>query len=208
MTQALSPLLQARGLTFGWPGQPLLHNLDVDIPPGLTAVRGDEGCGKTTLLRLLAGEWTPQAGSVRRHGLALTTADAAWAQQVCWFDPRSTAHDEVVVCDLLAQQAARHPGHAPDLLDELIDAFSLAPHLHKPMYMLSTGSQRKVWLSLSFAAQAPVTLLDQPFAALDGPSVRCVRELLQEAAEHSTRAWVVADHEAPPGLRLAADITL
>jgi len=61
---------------------------------------------------------------------------------------------------------------------------------------------------LSFAAQAPVTLLDQPFAALDGPSVRCVRELLQEAAEHSTRAWVVADHEAPPGLRLAADIPL
>ena len=208
MTQALSPLLQGRGLTFGWPSQPLLHDLDVDIPPGLTVVRGDEGSGKTTLLRLLAGEWTPQAGSLRRTGLDITPDDATWAQQVCWFDPRSTAHDEVVVRELLARQAALHPGHAPDLLNELIDDFSLEQHLQKPMYMLSTGSQRKVWLSLSFAAQAPVTLLDQPFAALDGPSVRCVRELLEDAAEHSTRAWVVADHEAPPGLRLAADITL
>ncbi|MGI9215643.1 MAG: ABC transporter ATP-binding protein [Hydrogenophaga sp.] len=202
------PLLQAVGLSFGWPGQPLLNDLTLDIPPGLTVVRGDEGCGKTTLLRLLASEWTPQAGSLRRPGLDISPSDAAWAQQVCWFDPRSTAHDEVVVRELLARQAAQHPGHAPDLLNELIDAFSLEQHLHKPMYMLSTGSQRKVWLSLSFAAQAPVTLLDQPFAALDGPSVRCVRELLEDAAEHTSRAWVVADHEAPPGLHLAGDIAL
>lgn len=208
MTAPLTPLLQAQGLTFGWPGQALLRDMTIDIPPGLSVVRGDEGCGKTTLLRLLAGEWTPQAGSLRRPGLDIDPADAAWAQQVCWFDPRSTAHDEVVVRELLARQAAQHPAHAPDLLNELIDAFSLEQHLHKPMYMLSTGSQRKVWLSLSFAAQAPVTLLDQPFAALDGPSVRCVRELLEDAADHPTRALVVADHEAPAGLRLAADITL
>jgi ABC-type transport system involved in cytochrome c biogenesis ATPase subunit len=208
MTQPLTPLLQARELSFGWPGQPLLHDLNVDILPGLTVVRGDEGCGKTTLLRLLAGEWTPQAGSLRRTGQDITPADATWAQQVCWFDPRSTAHDEVVVRELLARQAQRHAGHAPGLLGELIDAFALTPHLHKPMYMLSTGSQRKVWLSLSFAAQTPITLLDQPFAALDGPSVRCVRELLEDAADHTTRAWVVADHEAPPGLRLAGDIAL
>ena len=60
----------------------------------------------------------------------------------------------------------------------------------------------------SVARGLPVTLLDQPFAALDGPSVRCVRELLEDAANHTTRAWVVADHEAPPGLRLAGDIAL
>ncbi len=208
MKEPLKPLLQAQSLTFGWPGQPLLRDLSGDITPGLTAVRGDEGCGKTTLLRLLAGEWTPQAGRLRLAGLDTTPDDPAWAQQVCWFDPRSTAHDDVVVRELLARQAAPHPAHAPDLLDELIDAFTLTQHLHKPLYMLSTGSQRKVWLSLSFAAQAPVTLLDQPFAALDGPSIRCVRELLQEAAGHTTRAWVVADHEAPPGLRLAAEIAL
>ena len=202
------PLIQAAGLTYGWPGQPVLRDLSFDITPGLTAVHGDEGCGKTTLLRLLAGEWTPQAGSLHRPGLDIGPTHTAWTQQVCWFDPRSTVHDEVVVRELLARQAARHPNHSPALLAELIDAFALMPHLAKPLYMLSTGSQRKVWLSLSFAAQAPVTLLDQPFAALDGPSVRCVRELLEEAAAHPTRAWVVADHEAPPGLRLAAEIAL
>lgn len=202
------PLLQATGLSFGWPGQPLLCNLNVNILPGLTVVHGEEGCGKTTLLRLLAGECKPQAGQLYLPGLDITPSHATWAQQVCWLDPRSTAHDEVKVRELLDLHAARHPGHSPKLLSELIDAFALTPHLHKPMYMLSTGSQRKVWLSLSFAAQTPITLLDQPFAALDGPSVRCVRELLEDAAEHTTRAWVVADHEAPPGLRLAGDIAL
>ena len=188
---------------------PALHDVSLDIHSGeLIALLGPSGSGKTTLLRLLAGEWTPQAGSVRRHGLALTTADAAWAQQVCWFDPRSTAHDEVVVRELLARQAQRHAGHAPRLLGELIDAFALTPHLHKPMYMLSTGSQRKVWLSLSFAAQAPVTLLDQPFAALDTPSMRFLSALLQEAAEHPGRAWVLADYEAPVDVVLASVIGL
>ena len=203
-----SALLQVRGLAFSHPGRPVFGGWDATVGAGATLVCGGESSGKTTLLRLLAGEWTPQAGSLHRPGLDIGPTHTAWTQQVCWFDPRSTVHDEVVVRELLARQAARHPNHSPALLAELIDAFALMPHLAKPLYMLSTGSQRKVWLSLSFAAQAPVTLLDQPFAALDGPSVRCVRELLEEAAAHPTRAWVVADHEAPPGLRLAAEIAL
>ena len=57
------------------------------------------------------------------------------------------------------------------VLQHLIQAFELTPHLEKPLYMLSTGSKRKVWLAAAFASGAAVTLLDQPFAALDKASV-------------------------------------
>ena len=76
------------------------------------------------------------------------------------------------------------------------------------MYMLSTGSKRKVWLAAAFAAGAALTLLDDPFAALDQPSIRFVLGLLKEAATDPERAWLLADYQAPPGLSLAAVIDL
>jgi energy-coupling factor transporter ATP-binding protein EcfA2 len=53
-----------------------------------------------------------------------------------------------------------------------------------------------------------VTLLDEPFAALDKASIGFVLELLDDAAADSTRAWVVADYEAPRGVPLAAEVDL
>jgi energy-coupling factor transporter ATP-binding protein EcfA2 len=72
--------------------------------------------------------------------------------------------------------------------------------------MLSTGSKRKVWLAGAFASGATVTLLDEPFAALDKASIGFVMELLEEAAHHPKRAWVLAHHEAPGAVPLAAII--
>ena len=74
--------------------------------------------------------------------------------------------------------------------------------------MLSTGSRRKVWLAAAFASGAALTLLDQPFAALDKVSMGVITELLQEAAGHPERAWVVADYVAPPGVPLAGQAQL
>ena len=54
----------------------------------------------------------------------------------------------------------------------------------------------------AFASGAAVTLLDEPFAALDKTSIGLMLELLHDAAAHPVRAWVVAHHEAPDGLPL------
>jgi ABC-type Mn2+/Zn2+ transport system ATPase subunit len=94
------------------------------------------------------------------------------------------------------------------LLQELIDSLSIAPHLDKPLYMLSTGSRRKVWLAAAFASGAPVTLLDEPFAALDSPSIASVKRLLALAAHQPARVYLIADYEAPTGVPLAGVIDL
>ena len=74
--------------------------------------------------------------------------------------------------------------------------------------MLSTGSKRKVWLAAAFASGAAVTLLDEPFAALDKASIGFVLELLGDVAAHTERAWVLADFEAPGKVPLAAILDL
>lgn len=74
--------------------------------------------------------------------------------------------------------------------------------------MRSTGTRRKVFLAGAFASRAAVTLLDEPFAALDRASIALVLELLQEAATHPSRAWVVADYAAPARVGLAGECEL
>ena len=76
------------------------------------------------------------------------------------------------------------------------------------MYMLSTGSRRKVWLAAAFSAGATLTLLDDPFAALDRPSIAFTLAMLHKAATDPARAWLLADYQAPTGLSLASVIDL
>lgn len=205
---APSPILEVRGLTFGWPGRPLFSGLHLQIPPGVTLITGDDGSGKSSLLRLLAGDLDAEAGTLAVQGVRLDAAREAYRQRVMWIDPQTEAHDAITAAGYLESVHQHYPGFSTAVLARLVEAFALTPHLGKPLYMLSTGSRRKVWLSAAFAAGTPVTLIDHPFAALDAPSVRQVVELLQEAAGHRDRAWVIVDHEPPPDVDLASVIRL
>jgi ABC-type Mn2+/Zn2+ transport system ATPase subunit len=85
-------------------------------------------------------------------------------------------------------------------LNALVEGLGLAEHADKPLYMLSTGSKRKVWLAAAFASGAPLLLIDEPFAALDRASAACVGHWLGRAAQSTNRACVIADYQAPAGL--------
>lgn len=188
-------MLRAEGLVYGgWPGHLLFTGLHLTIHPGLTRVQGGDGSGKSTLLRLLAGALPAQGGQLWVQGVALATQPQAYRQQVFWADPLSTAHDQTTVADYFAALPGHYPRLDAALLADLADSLALTPHQHKPLYMLSAGTKRKVWLAAAFAAGAAVTLLDDPLAALDHRSVELVNALLEEAAGHSTRAWVVAGY--------------
>lgn len=182
-------LLQAEGLSFGYPGQPLLADLTFHIRPGLTLLRGGDGRGKTTLLRLLAGTLRAGTGAIHRHTAEVFHEQAA--------DP---LHDAALALDWLAALRPRFAGWDDALALGLTDAFALQGHIHKPLYMLSTGSRRKLGLLAAAASGAALTLLDMPYAALDAPSSQVLTQLLTEAACGNRRAWVLADGDLPAGL--------
>lgn len=201
-------VLRAQDLGYAYPQRRLFHQLSFELPPGLSLVRGGDGTGKTTLLRLLAGELASDAGALWLKGCRLSEQPAAYRAQLFRVDHQAAGLDQVTPEAHLAALQAHHPGFEPPRLPALIDGLGLAPHWHKPMYMLSTGSRRKVGLVAAFAAGAALTLLDEPFAALDRPSITFVLALLQQAAADPSRAWVVADYQAPPGVVLATLVDL
>lgn len=156
------------------------------ILPGLNAVTGDEDSGKTRLLRELS-EAMP---------------DAVWA------DLRLPGQDESTAEAVWAQWQTRWTGWNTGLQNDLSDALQLRQHQGKPLFMLSTGSRRKVALVGLLSCGARITCIDQPYAALDLPSAQVIRMFLAEASDHPTRAWLVADYEADPALPWANQITL
>jgi ABC-type multidrug transport system ATPase subunit len=190
---SLTPLLLAHAVSLSIDGQRLFSGLNFCVRPGLTLLQGGEGRGKSSLLAMMAGERLPDAGQLQR------AAPTLYFQR-----PESSRHDATVARDWLQAQCAAHAGWQAPVAEALVEAFGLAEHLDKPMVMLSTGSRRKVGLVAAAASGAALTLLDQPYAALDGRSSRVLSELLREAAEGRICAWVIADHALPPGLAGAA----
>lgn len=189
---------------------PLFDRLSFVIPPGVTWVGGDEGSGKTTLLQLLAGTLPASAvqGQLQLCGVSLTQDPTAYRRQVAWLDPRDDARDAQTARAIFADMPAHHSGWSLDALQAHMAGLSLAPHLDKALYMMSSGTRRKVLMAAALAANAPLTLLDQPFMALDRPSIDYLLQVLQDASNNTDQAWVVADYEAPEDVALASVIAL
>lgn len=209
MNAVRSPaILEVKDLGFRYPGHALFSQWSASLPAGVTLVLGGDGRGKTTLLRLLAGELAADAGELSIKGIPLQTHAKDYRQQVFWTEPRTDAFDQMTPAHYFDVQRRVYAGFDDGVLATCVDGLALASELNKQLFMLSTGSKRKVWLAAAFASGAALTLLDMPFAALDKASMGCVLALLEDAAAHPARAFVVADYAAPAGVRLAAVIDL
>ena len=165
---------------------PLLEWQGLRILPGLNAITGDEGTGKTRLLRALA-QASPDA---------------------LWLDLRLPEHDQQTPEAVWSGLQARCPHWNAALQADLAEALQLNDHLGKRLNMLSTGSRRKVGLVGLMASGVRFTCIDQPCVALDAPSVRVIRGFLQDMADHPSRAWLIADYEADPQLAWASTTEL
>lgn len=202
-----SPLLSVDGLYFSHPNVPVFSGFQARIGAGLVWVCGDEGTGKTTLLRLLAGALTPQQGHITLHGTSAGQAPDAYRAQVFHADPRSEAFDPHTAQSWLDAQARRYPCWDAEALALNIQGFALAEHLGKTFYALSTGTRRKVCMAAALASQAPLTLIDEPIAGLDKPSISYLVQALGRS-QGGDRAVVLADYAPLPGVRWAQVLEL
>jgi ABC-type multidrug transport system ATPase subunit len=201
-------MLQISKLSLAYPDCVVVRDFSAQPANGLVLVRGGGGRGKTTLARVLAGELAPDAGQLQLGDAWLHEQPAAYRQQVFWADPGTAAHDALTCRDYLATVQRRYTAFDEARMNRAIEGLSLAPHLDKNIFMLSTGSRRKLYLAAAFASRAALTLLDTPFAALDKVSIRFALTLLEEAAQDNTRLWVLADYEQPEGMTLPTLIDL
>ena len=194
--------VRVENLTFGF-GSPLFTALSFVLPCGVSLVKGGEGRGKTSLMRLLAGDLHPASGTVQ-----ISSTAPQEPSQIYWHDPRSEDWNELSPRTWCDKMRERFPRFDVDEWNALAAHLQLTEHLDKAMYMLSTGSKRKVnWLA-GLACGADVLLMDEPFAAIDMVSIQKLHALLENWHTHKTSAWVLADYQIPANVRLAAVVDL
>ncbi len=144
-------------------------------------VRGANGAGKTSLLRLLAGLARPHAGRVQWNGVDLPRAGDDWRGAMAFFGHRAGVKDDLSALENVRLGAALD-GRA---LDERAAAAALwrvglRGREDLPLRVLSQGQRRRALLARVLARGARLWILDEPFAALDTGGVEMVGALVAE----------------------------
>jgi heme exporter protein A len=188
---AAAPLLQVRSLSGQRGERRLFAGLDFSLSAGeLIWLRGRNGRGKTTLLRLLAGLSTPAAGEIAVEGVPLRKAGAAWRTQMAYIGHANALKDDLSAAEAL-RFVAQLRGEAPPAgaIDQALQRLGVESRRRAPVRTLSQGQRRRVALArLALPAPPRLWLLDEPFDALDDDGVEALNTLL---AEHAARGGAV-----------------
>ncbi|CAN5492586.1 N/A [soil metagenome] len=195
VTQETQAILTATEMTFAYPARLVFDQWSHGFGPGLTWVQGRNGEGKSTLLRIMSGALTPRKGSLSIQGVSAQNDPLEYRRRIFWCGPGAVPLDHLTPLEYFAFMAHLYPAFDQAALQRHLDAFGLHPHLRSALSALSTGTQRKVWISAALSAGTAVTLLDEPVNALDALSTQHLRDELKICAEDANRAWVIASHE-------------
>ncbi|SDM32019.1 taurine transport system ATP-binding protein [Streptomyces sp. cf386] len=155
--------------------------VDLTVPAGKFLVLvGASGCGKSTLLRLIAGFERPTHGSVRVSGSEPRPGETAGVVfQTPRLFPWRTVRGNV---DLALRYAGVPRAQWPKRRAELVGRVGLEGTEKRRTWEISGGQQQRVAIARALAAENPLLLLDEPFAALDA----LTRERLQEDVRRVT----------------------
>ena len=154
--------VEIRNLRRAYAGTPVLAGLDLRIPSGeFLALLGASGCGKTTLLRLIAGLDRPDGGEIQLARAA--QAKAYVFQDACLLPWRRVLDNVALPLELHGVPRAERQAIARQLLQTV----GLGAALDRFPDELSGGMKMRVSLARALVTQPRLLLLDEPFAALD-----------------------------------------
>lgn len=185
-------LLECRGVTAGYGGPPALEGVDFAVEAGQRiGVLGPNGGGKSTLMRVITGELTPSAGSVRLDGRAAALPQTDRSR----LDYPVSALDVALMGAIGRLPWWRRPGRAERArAREALATVGLADRAGDTFGELSGGQRQRVLIARALVQDARVMLLDEPFAGLDAPSSERLMRLLDDLAA-SGRAVLISTHD-------------
>lgn len=182
----------------------VLRGADFEARPGeITLLVGPSGCGKTTLISIMGGLLTPDAGNVEVLGLDLKALGSGQLadfrmkhvgfifQQFNLF-PALTAVENAAVTLTVQGVTARH---AKLRATELLQRLGMGSHVSKYPNQLSGGQQQRVAIARALVHEPRLLICDEPTASLDAASGQAAMQLLRAEAVKPGRSVIVVTHD-------------
>jgi manganese/zinc/iron transport system ATP- binding protein len=195
--EARHPALAVRRLSASYGPRPALWDVDATFPEGaLSAIVGPNGAGKSTLLKAVVGLVPSDAGQALIAGSPARAAldRVAYVPQrdaIDWDFPIGVRE----VVEMGRYRAAgwlrRIPRADREIVDRCLDRVGMAPFADRQIGALSGGQRQRVFIARALAQQAPLMLLDEPFAGVDARTEISLLGLLRELSVEGASIVVV-----------------
>jgi iron(III) transport system ATP-binding protein len=183
----------------------VLHGLDLEIHPGETVgVLGESGCGKTTLLRVIAGLVTPSAGRIEIGGTCVcdegTQTVGSESRKVGLVFQEYALFPHMTVAQNVAfGLGKRQEDRLRDMLS-LVGITDLSDRLPRS---LSGGQQQRVALARALAPAPDLLLLDEPFANVDRARTGALGDSLRRITKKTNTATLLVTHDRTNAMALS-----
>lgn len=209
-----TPVLDVRGLAKSFNGNTVLDSIDLQLQEGsTTAVVGASGCGKTTLLRLIAGFETPGDGTVTIAGRQVASPHGSTPphrRNVGYVAQDGALFPHLTVGQNIAY-GIRGEGREKirTRVDELLEAVSLdGSFASRRPHQLSGGQQQRVALARALSRRPVLMLLDEPFSALDTGLRAATRKTVARLLADAGVTTLLVTHDQEEALSIADQVAV
>ena len=203
-------ILKAENITLHYPNQDaaVLKNICLEIPESsLTVILGESGCGKTTLLNILAGFQQANSGAVKIDDEALSAPDARRAvvfQEHALLPWLTVAENVAFSLKLQGLKAAE----IKPQVDKILATVGLLHAAEANIWELSGGMKQRVGIARALISHAPFILLDEPFAALDAFTRENMQEFVLNLWIKEDKGFFLITHDIEEALLLSNQLVL
>ena len=203
-----TPVIRSRALTKRFGDTLAVDSVDLDVWPGeIVSILGTSGCGKTTLLRLIAGFETPTSGSVHILGAEMSGASrfappndrgiGMVVQEYALF-PHMTVERNIAFGLQNLDDSRR-----TERVAEVLELVRLAGYGHRYPYELSGGQQQRVALARTLAPNPAAALLDEPFSNLDSSMRQRLRAEVEDILRSHRMSAIFVTHDREEAFAMA-----
>lgn len=186
-------MIEIENLDFGYKKVPVFNNISLRFEPGnIYGLLGENGVGKTTLLKIISGLLRPSQGSCRVDGLVCHDRLPQFLQNIVFLPDEVALPSNATPAAYVGELAPFYPNYAPASFFHLMQDLGVDPY--KRFSEMSYGQQKKSLIACALSLGTDYVLLDEPTNGLDIPSKSDSRTILSKRATEGTTI-IISTHQ-------------